>query len=528
MAEWVDNLHPRGEGGRFTTSGGGGWALDEKDEKEAAGFASVTDHAKLARSSQTRELDQKEQAAVTSYSMGDAAAQEDWAIINRRLRRDASIKSDHKKMIAGLDSAVSAGKLSEDVTLYRGVTKQFADKLRELKPGDALIDKGFASYQTTPGTDVSGQGLMMKVLAPKGETALPLDDSSGNNEVIGARNSRLEFVGEDRTDGTHVFRYSSSGATANTGDKTPAPAPEPAPTPTPKPAPPPAPPPSPTPPAKPTPVEPAAKPATVAGQEPALGTRKSAFGGPDLVFKNRRDDWNTVEEAANGIYGRHGFSFHAVAGEVPRERALEFARNIDETLTGMKERMPGLAVERTDAGYAHPISLFDLTGGIQIERDMKNEDALGAYNTVQKHIKVSALLKLAPDRIYERSGEWSTCGQTSSGILRHELGHAVQSRFEAVVKNNKGFGIEGVDEHFFSVGGIYLAENGGMSNKGKDSKVRAASPVAKKLSVYGATNAQEFFAESFALYTHPKYGKSGNQRINPTLEKLFDKVFKNA
>lgn len=48
--------------------------------------------------------------------------------------------------------------------------------------------------------------------------------------------------------------------------------------------------------------------------------------------------------------------------------------------------------------------------------------------------------------------------------------------------------------------------------------------VAKNISRYAATDKHEYFAESLAAYLHPNFKTSGI-KLNPTLEKLFGKVF---
>jgi hypothetical protein len=40
----------------------------------------------------------------------------------------------------------------------------------------------------------------------------------------------------------------------------------------------------------------------------------------------------------------------------------------------------------------------------------------------------------------------------------------------------------------------------------------------RRVSTYAATNVQEYFAESFAAYTHPSYGKTGQPKLPPEIE----------
>ena len=54
---------------------------------------------------------------------------------------------------------------------------------------------------------------------------------------------------------------------------------------------------------------------------------------------------------------------------------------------------------------------------------------------------------------------------------------------------------------------------------------KAKNGYAGGVSRYAKTNAREWFAESFAAYTHPGYAKS-KRKIDARLEKLFDIIYK--
>lgn len=468
MAEWADNLHPRGEGGRFTTSGGGGWSVDAKDKAEIASYKDASgSHPALVRDSQTRDLNAKEKAAVGSYT-GDAD-QEEWAVTNRRLRRDAPVKSESKQKAKDLSSAISASKLSEDVVLYRAVSKQFADKMRELKPGDALVDKGFASTQTKPIEAVAGQGLMMKILAPKGETAMPLPFK---NEVVLQQSSRLEFVGEDPTDNTHVFRYSSEGSTVSKPEPKPAPKPEPKPAPKPEPKP------------EPKPVPPSA-----AGQIASVAQANTLF--------------------------KAQYGFGLVAEGVSDSKAAAEATVINNTLDDLKSRLPGFNAKHQLWTKGPKVNMFDFQNVRVVKAIPDNPNQVANFSIGEMVVTAGNDTR---EGTIQPTGSWSTTGDTLPSVLRHELGHAVQDRFEQLVRKNQGFGIarpDGFGRYEKLIERMYNAAGGAASGD--------------KLSKYGATNSNEWFAESFALYSHPDYGKKeGSTRVDPTLEKLFDKVFKSA
>lgn len=110
-----------------------------------------------------------------------------------------------------------------------------------------------------------------------------------------------------------------------------------------------------------------------------------------------------------------------------------------------------------------------------------------------------------------RKGGWTVTGENLPGVFRHEYGHAIEHNFATLVRRNNGFGIvqEGPAHHV--VGHLW-----NQQDKAK---------VIHQLSKYAATSKAEWFAESFAAYTHPQYGQRG-PRIDPTLERLFDAVFK--
>lgn len=223
-AEWVENLHPRAPrgqrfGGRFVTKGksakgGGGWRLDAGDLAEVAkyhGYERPGDTIDAVRSGTLSDgLTDKslaEKNAINYYIRGDAYD------INLKLR---GIKDKVAPDIADtqqlLDSMMQRSSLSEDLVLYRHLGREGNDQFINLKPGDTVTDKGYMSSTMVPFhhllVDPSwGSSVLMKILAPKGSQALvvPMPAFQDQHEVILARNSSLEYMGED-TDGARVFK----------------------------------------------------------------------------------------------------------------------------------------------------------------------------------------------------------------------------------------------------------------------------------------------------------------------------------
>ncbi len=86
---------------------------------------------------------------------------------------------------------------------------------------------------------------------------------------------------------------------------------------------------------------------------------------------------------------------------------------------------------------------------------------------------------------------------TFEGVLRHEIGHAWQSKFEELS------GLRVADLF------VEAKETTGNNNN--------------SLTSYSGESAEEFFAESFAAYTHPHFLDS-NVEIYPPLLAAFERL----
>jgi hypothetical protein len=140
-------------------------------------------------------------------------------------------------------------------------------------------------------------------------------------------------------------------------------------------------------------------------------------------------------------------------------------------------------------------AIYEMTG----KYSSKNfSNATGNYNKPNKIIGVS--LADDPDDfsskwIEEKPLTFGKCNinRTPSGTLRHEIGHHFMDNDDALIND--------VDSLISS----------------KPLRARDAY----SLSVYAATNGNEFFAESFSAYTHPRFRK-GSLPI-PEMEAILDK-----
>jgi hypothetical protein len=85
---------------------------------------------------------------------------------------------------------------------------------------------------------------------------------------------------------------------------------------------------------------------------------------------------------------------------------------------------------------------------------------------------------------------------SASGIMRHEIGHGLQAHAERKAAMY-------MDDIYWSKPKVYWEKN---------------------VSVYGATNSEELFAEAFCAYSHPAYG-TGAKRLHKPIEDLMIKAF---
>jgi hypothetical protein len=208
MATFTEDLHPRDKSGMWMTKGEiaaagnaiikkGAWNLDAKDKKEIAKYKDFlsTGHVPIEISDDEKRKLGFYVGAVQSYS------------INASLRK-GDLHKDWEPTVAVLDALIARDALTDDTILYRAYSKDFIKTLDEMEPGDSFVDDGFSSTSYEP---VQAEN-QIKILAPKGSKAfvVPPDMSGNENEIIVARGSKFEFVGDDES-GIKVFRLLQDG-----------------------------------------------------------------------------------------------------------------------------------------------------------------------------------------------------------------------------------------------------------------------------------------------------------------------------
>lgn len=108
------------------------------------------------------------------------------------------------------------------------------------------------------------------------------------------------------------------------------------------------------------------------------------------------------------------------------------------------------------------------------------------------------------------AGSFSVSGDDFAGVFRHEFGHALEYAFTELVKNKN----------------LYPSQTPVSTIFGKVTE--GINPALKSMvSRYACTNKSEMFAECFAAWAHPNYGKVyRSPKVPQELEQLFEKVFK--
>lgn len=155
-AEFNEGDHPRAPDGKFGAGSGGGGstanALREKSLKSP--------------------LSAQESTALSLYST------EDFGAINHGLR-SGEIGPFEQTIVDSMDSAFKKASLAEPATAYRGIDAGvWARAFGNLKPGDTIEDKAFASTSTDAGAADRFGGHVMEIRVPKGYPAISMGDLS--------------------------------------------------------------------------------------------------------------------------------------------------------------------------------------------------------------------------------------------------------------------------------------------------------------------------------------------------------------
>jgi hypothetical protein len=202
-ADFVENLHPRDELGRWTFKGTGGWQVDAADRSKIAEFK--TNDAANRRPATPNVLSDLERGMLQEYrSVGHD--------LNKNLRAGRPISdketwqgSGHtiSGMVETMDVVIARTQIWDKTTLHRLVGDDFYNELRtSLKPGDVIRSKAYTETSLmVPDNIVNAKNKMM-ILAHEDANAVALP---GTPVVVLPRNAPLTYVGEDA--GTLVFEY---------------------------------------------------------------------------------------------------------------------------------------------------------------------------------------------------------------------------------------------------------------------------------------------------------------------------------
>jgi hypothetical protein len=191
-----DPNQPRDDNGQWGDGGGAAQFKNFKDGESVGGFPNA--------------VGSPEQQNAVGYYQGSGPA------INVPLRSGSAVSAAAGVHLKQLDSMFTGATLPQDTALWRGVDNSHS-AFNNLNPGDSFLDKGFASTSLSPNIPrlFSGDGKMMKILAPKGASAILLRGASGpsiasQSEVLINRGSRYTFEGKDLA-GNSVFRLGRDG-----------------------------------------------------------------------------------------------------------------------------------------------------------------------------------------------------------------------------------------------------------------------------------------------------------------------------
>ena len=207
-------------------------------------------------------------------------------------------------------------------------------------------------------------------------------------------------------------------------------------------------------------------------------------------------NWKTAAEASAGFRRRNGFSVYSTDA-VNDKTFVAKAREVDKTVTRLSQEMPDF---KKHLNLNHVEISADKTRHLEYRGTY---DAAGLYSPSQYYIKVSG--KIDSSMSYMQFGGWTVNTTSIESVLRHELGHALE---ELTLASAYRMGI---------------IPHPGRRGAFVDGLMKAGNAPA--ISKYGMTNGGEYWAESFAAYSHPDYHRS-SRKIHPTLEKIFDAVLK--
>ena len=238
------------------------------------------------------------------------------------------------------------------------------------------------------------------------------------------------------------------------------------------------------------------------------------------TYERDPDKWTTTHHAVTAIKAKHGVDVIPQNG-MSDDKFLRCARLTDHTFDYLKKNFPGVLAADGKLGVpiasqalygkvdsTEPQGMCALRNGLHVVDVIKNgilSTTSGLYQPGQEKMFIRSDLpwdfKSHATGLEHGGGKFSISGGGFSGVLRHELGHAIEWEYNRMFKT----GTSGLT-HRRAIYDECKAKYGFVSK-------------------YAMTNACENFAESFCAYTDPGYATSPH-KIHPELEKAFDRLLK--
>lgn len=215
--------------------------------------------------------------------------------------------------------------------------------------------------------------------------------------------------------------------------------------------------------------------------------------------------------AVKHLPGQHSQSTHgggggggaAILGNVTGPAAQK--ASLMKTVDDMVERFPKLKALLADS----PLKSVSITDSDYVT-GADNEKAVGTYD--------GSSIKMAwrpgeADHAPTAAGSYAV-SKSAVGVFRHELGHKLNDVIKAKWKETGGQ--NGFDNALKKVSGAKSDRTGRLKLTKK-----AKAVMAKSLSKYASSNGREYFAESFAKYTNPKYAGDLPEPIHAYFEGML-------
>ena len=132
------------------------------------------------------------------------------AAMNHSLRQGWPLSTRESEISAGLDAGLAQSSLTDNATLFRGVSPDFGARLGTMRPGDVLTDAGYVSTSRDPIWASTSGGIMasragepgfvsvMEIQARAGTPALEPTHNAIEQEVIFGRGTRLRYLGKSQ------------------------------------------------------------------------------------------------------------------------------------------------------------------------------------------------------------------------------------------------------------------------------------------------------------------------------------------